>query len=78
MMGAERHRSTIVTDERTSPILERLKRIPTKLADIGGDLGDLKMRTLAVENLLAAINHRTDRFDQRLGRIERRLEVVNV
>jgi hypothetical protein len=59
-----------------------LQRIQGDISDIKGDLGDLKLRMSAVEDHLATVivsatglNHRMDRFDERLARIERRLDL---
>lgn len=63
-------------------ILERLRRMDEKLDDIRGDAQDLKIRMTAVEEHLLSIqtsihglNQRMDRFDERLSRVERRLDL---
>jgi hypothetical protein len=50
---------------------------------VAADVSDLKLRMSAVEHhtaqvqvQMAGLNRRMDRFDERLGRIERRLELV--
>jgi predicted nucleic acid-binding Zn-ribbon protein len=62
---------------------ELLKRIQVQLDDMQADIRDLKVRMSAVEGMLAqqgvqiaALNSRMDRFDERLIRIERRLDLV--
>lgn len=64
-------------------VLEHLRRIRQSLDQIQDDVNILKVRSTATESgmgsvvtHLAAMNHRMDRFDERLGRIERRLELV--
>ena len=66
-------------------VLEHLKRIQAKLDSIGFDLTDLKVRQSTSEQHLAqqgvqfaALNARMDRFDERLGRIEKRLDLIDV
>ncbi len=73
-----------MTDEVTNIVLEHLKRIQGKLADIEIDLGDVKVRMSLIEQhqgqmlvLLGGLNQRMDRFDERLPRIERRLDLVD-
>lgn len=60
-------------------ILERLRRIDDRLSHIKGDV---KVRMTAVEEHLLSIqtsvfglNQRMDRFDERLSRVESRLEL---
>ena len=64
-------------------ILEMLRRIRSMTERIEADVGDLKLRMSAVENhigqmqvQIAGTNSRMDRIEERLGRIERRLELV--
>ncbi len=71
-----------MTDEVGNLILERLRRMDDRLANIEGDMHDIKLRMTVVEehigNMLLSIsgvNSRMDRFDERLARVERRMEL---
>jgi hypothetical protein len=71
-----------VTNSAENLVLERLCRIDDGLQDICGNLKDIKLRmTAAEEHLLSiqtsvlALNSRMDRFDVRLERVERRLDI---
>ncbi|QMW21852.1 hypothetical protein [Sandaracinobacteroides saxicola] len=73
-----------MTDERSDLMLEMLKRIRGDVLDIKNEIGDLKLRMHAVEEhvgsivvSLSGVNHRLDRMDERIGRVERRLELVD-
>jgi predicted nucleic acid-binding Zn-ribbon protein len=72
-----------MTDETANLILEHLRNIRSDTTAIRNDVDDLKLRMTAAEHhlgqqqiQLAAINGRLDRLDERVGRIERRLELV--
>ena len=74
-----------MTAENESLILEILKRIQADVAGIKQEMSDLKMRVNILEGhvqgLLAAqhlTNDRLDRMDQRIGRIETRLDLVEL
>jgi hypothetical protein len=74
-----------MTADTDNLVLEHLRRIRGQLDRIEQDVGDMKPRMSAVsrhlgENQLAFATQRTrlDRFDWRLGRIERRLDLVAV
>ena len=74
-----------MTAETESLILEILKRMQADMAGIKQELSDLKMRVNILEGhiqgLLAAqhlTNDRLDRMDQRIARIETRLDLVEV
>ena len=56
-------------------VLEHLRLIREKLDAISGDLHDLKVRTTSIEEGLAGVNRRLDRNDERLERIETRLNL---
>jgi predicted nucleic acid-binding Zn-ribbon protein len=63
---------------------ELLKRMQGQLNRMEADLGDVKLRLTALEHQfgqqatqIAALNGRMDRSDERLGRIERRLEPID-
>ena len=72
-----------MTDEPTNLVLEQLRLIRKDQADMRDDLSDIRLRMGAVESHLAVqqmefvqINRRLDRNDERLARIERRLDLV--
>ena len=65
-------------------VLEHLRRIRASQDRVEAVMGDLKLRMSAVEQHLgqvqlqiAGLNTRMDHFDERLSRIERRLELVD-
>ena len=71
-----------MTDDVGNLILERLRRMDDRLVNIEGDLHDMKLRMTVVEehigNLvlgISGLNARMDRFDERLTRVERRMEL---
>jgi len=71
-----------MNDDVGNLILERLRRMDERLSNIECDMHDLKLRMTVVEehvgNLVLSIsglNARMDRFDERLARVERRLEL---
>ena len=68
-----------MTDEVGNLVLEQLRLMRAKIETISDDVADIKIRMSATERHLgemqvAALNGRKDRFDERLGRIERRLD----
>ena len=72
-----------MVEEPNSLVLDHLKRIQGRLASIEIDMGDIKTRVSTMEQyqgqvltLLGGLNQRMDRFDERLARIERRLDLV--
>lgn len=71
-----------MTDNVESLMLEMLRRIDTRLSSMEGDMHDIKLRMSTVEDHLGTVivsigglNHRMDRFDERLTRVERRLDL---
>jgi hypothetical protein len=52
--------------------------IDEKLDRVIADLGDIKLRVTSLEENQAGLQRRMDRFDVRLDRIERRLNLVEV
>ena len=73
-----------MTAESESQILEILKRIQADLADVKQDIRDLKMRVGILEGHMSGLvaaqhltNERLDRTDERIARIERRLDLVD-
>jgi predicted nucleic acid-binding Zn-ribbon protein len=74
-----------MTEATENLVLELLRKIRASQERMEQDVADLKARISSVEIVLgqqqiqlAALNGRMDRFDERLGRIERRLDLVNV
>jgi hypothetical protein len=66
-----------------SMVMEYLRRIRASQERMELDVQDLKVRMSSVETTqgqiltaLGALNARMDRFDERVGRIERRLDLV--
>ncbi len=73
-----------MTDEVSNLVLEQLRLIRGRLDVLSADMQDMKLRMSSVEEHLgqqliqfSAMNRRMDRFDERLGRIERRLELAD-
>jgi len=74
-----------MTEETENLVLEILRKVRSSQERMEQDITDLKIRMSSVETMLgqqliqfATHNSRMDRFDERLGRIERRLDLVNV
>ena len=74
-----------MTVEGESLMLEILKRMQADMSEVTADMGDIKLRLTATEEHLATlvmsvagINHRLDRFDKRIERVERRLDLTDV
>ncbi|WP_373489538.1 hypothetical protein [Blastomonas sp.] len=70
-----------VTNELIYSVLQKMQ---AGISELKGDIMDLKMRASAVDEHLAGIiisvsglNHRMDRFDERLARVERRLDLTD-
>ena len=51
-----------------------LRRLGEKTGRLLGDMHDLKVRITVVEEGLAGVRRRMDRLDERLERVERRLD----
>ena len=71
------------SDDIAVMTFELLKKMQGQMIGIAADLADVKTRLSALEiqfgqqaTQIAALNVRMDRFDERLGRIERRLELT--
>ena len=71
-----------MTDNVENLILEMLRRMDKRLDNIEGDVSELKTRATAVDEHIGGLfitvsgnNTRLDRMDERLKRIERRLEL---
>ena len=72
-----------MTEETENLVLELLRRVRASQDRTELDLSDVKSRVSALEGmhgqalvLLGTMSQRMDRFDERLGRIERRLDLV--
>jgi hypothetical protein len=72
-----------MTEGTENLVLDLLRKVRASQERTEVDIGDLKLRMSACEQNLgqihlqiAGLNMRLDRFDERLGRIERRLELV--
>ena len=75
---------TSMSDNLESLVLEQLRHIRRSQDLMREDISDMKLRLSSVEHhvgqiqvQVAGLNSRMDRFDERLGRIERRLELVD-
>jgi hypothetical protein len=72
-----------MTEDTTNLVLEHLRRIRASQERMELDMGEMKSRSSALEQttgqimiLLGTMNQRMDRFDERLSRIERRLDLI--
>jgi hypothetical protein len=59
-------------------VLRYLRCIDEKLDILVADVRDLKVRSTNAEEALTGVNRRLDRADERVMRIEKRLELVDV
>ncbi len=70
-----------MAEEVDNIILEHLRHIRGRVDVTAEDVRDLKIRTTNLEEStatgMAGIHRRMDRFDDRLERIERRLDLVD-
>lgn len=71
-----------MTDNVESSILEHLRHIRGKLDIVSLDLSDIKSRVSLLEEtqgqvigMIGGLGKRMDRFDERLARIEKRLDL---
>ena len=74
-----------MTAETENILLEVLKRIQAEMADMRDDISELKTRATALDEHMGGLiiqvsgnNTRLDRIDERIKRIERRLEISEV
>ena len=67
-----------MTDKPDNIVLEHLRYMRKGIDDIRDDVRDSKLRLTHVEENLAMLNRRMDRFESRLERIEKRLDLVSV
>jgi archaellum component FlaC len=72
-----------MTEETTNLVLEHLKHIRRVGDETREDMADVKLRVSAIEEHIGqmqiqfgGLNRRMDRFDERLTRVERRLELT--
>ncbi len=63
--------------EPDNVVLVLLRKIDERTERMADDLQDLKSRVTSVEGGLAGVNRRLDRLDNRVERIERRLELTD-
>jgi predicted nucleic acid-binding Zn-ribbon protein len=73
-----------MTDNVENLTLQFMRRLDTRLDRLENDIGDIKLRmTATVEHLasimmsMAGVNARMDKIDNRLSRIERRLDLTD-
>jgi hypothetical protein len=73
-----------VTSEGSTQVLSLLRQIGERLDGLIGDVRDLSVRTSAIDKhlsgfalALSGTNHRLDRIDARVARIERRLDLTD-
>ncbi len=65
-----------MSDGPGSIVLRFMHQVDAKLDRVIDDLADIKVRVTNVEENLVALNHRVDRIDLRIERIERRLDLT--
>jgi hypothetical protein len=72
-----------MSDGTDNLVLEHLRRIRASQERTELDMAELKARASGLEQvtgqiltLMGTLNQRMDRFDERLGRIERRLDLA--
>ena len=72
-----------MADEIANLMLKQLRHMRGTIDIVAADVSDMRLRTSAVEHHLgqvvvqvAGLNSRMDRFDERLARVERRLDLV--
>lgn len=66
-----------MTDGRDHIVLQYLRHISTQVDRLVEDVADIKVRLTNVEENMAVLNRRMDRFEQRLDRIDRRLGLAD-
>jgi DNA repair ATPase RecN len=65
-----------MVDEPDSIILQYMRRFDTQLQRMGEDIHEMRIRLTNVEESQSIIHRRLDRMDERLERIECRLDLV--
>ncbi|MGI9409891.1 MAG: hypothetical protein ACR2OV_07445 [Hyphomicrobiaceae bacterium] len=70
-----------MADDTDNLVLEHLRHIRGRIDTMVGDIADLKLRMTNLEDVIGrgytALNRRLDRHDERLERIERRLDLAD-
>jgi predicted nucleic acid-binding Zn-ribbon protein len=73
-----------MTDNVENLTLKFMRRLDTRLDRLESDIGDIKLRVTATEEHLASImmsmagvNSRVDKIDDKLSRVERRLDLTD-
>jgi len=73
-----------MSDEPDSLVLRYLRRIDERTERLENDMKDVKARLTSVEEQVALlrtdvihVHHRLDRMDERLTRVEKRLDLIN-
>jgi hypothetical protein len=71
-----------MTDNVDLLILEQLRHIRSRVDAVALDVSDIKSKMLSMEetqvqllDMMGGLGRRTDRFDERLARIEKRLDL---
>ncbi|MGQ0681971.1 hypothetical protein [Bradyrhizobium sp.] len=67
-----------MADQPDNIMLAMLRKIDQRTERMAEDLHDLKVRMTSVEEGLAGVNRRLDRLEDRVERIEKRLELSDV
>ncbi len=67
-----------MADEPNSPVLEALQRIDLRTERMAQDIHDVESRLSAVEDVVFGITRRIDRLEERVERIERQLDPVDL
>jgi hypothetical protein len=65
-----------MADEPQDLVLEHLRYIRGAVDGLREDMHEVKTRLGLVEETCASLSRRLDRLDERVGRIERRLELA--
>jgi archaellum component FlaC len=65
-------------DEPDNIVLAILRKIDLRTERMAEDIHDLKTRVMSIEEGLAGVNRRLDRLEDRVDRIEKRLELSDV
>ena len=73
-----------MSDEPDSIVLRYLRRIDERTERLEADMKDMKTRLTSVEEQVSLlrsdtvhVQHRLDRVEDRLGRIEKRLDLIH-
>ena len=67
-----------MTDEPDNMVLVLLRRLDQRTERIAEDLHELQVRMTGIEDGLTGVNRCIGRLEQRVERIERRLDLVDV